>query len=156
MNLQENINRIHQMMGVINEDDNTTKIQKMIDKMGLYYTIKLFGGYDIIKNMYGDSFNLTKEGKIDFIKDSVQHLAKPYNTIGISIYELGLSPVPYDSPDEDFLQLQIEYFAPDYVTIDVYESGYHKSSFTEKYGNLNNHTLDDVFLFMVDTLNHYK
>jgi len=154
MNLQENIHRIHQMMGIINEDDKTTKIQKIIDKMGLYYTIKLFGGYDTIKNMYGDSFNLTKEDKIDFIKDSVQHLAKPYNTIGISIYELGLNPVPYSISGDEVLQ--IEYFGPESVMIDVYYEGYHKSDFAEKYENFDNHTLNDVFLFMVDTLNHYK
>jgi hypothetical protein len=122
--------------------------------MGLYYTIKLFGGYDTIKNMYGDSFNLTKEDKIDFIKDSVQHLAKPYNTIGISIYELGLSPVPYSISGDEVRQ--IEYFGPESAVIDVYYEGYHESDFKEKYKNFDNHTLDNVFLFMLDTLNYYK
>ncbi len=157
MNLQENIHRIHQMMGVINEDDKTTKIRKIIDKMGLYYTIKLFGGYDTIKNMYGDSFNLTKEDKIDFIKDSVQHLAKPYNTTGISIYELGMNPVTFGTPDPYGLEFQyIEYFNVDFVKIDVYDKDSHRGDFREEYEDLDDNTLDNVFLFMLDTLNYYK
>ena len=155
MNLQENINRIHQMMGVINEDDKSAKIRKMIDKMGLYHIIKLFGGYDSIKNMYGDSLNLTNENKIGFIKDVVQDLSKENNSTGVSIYTLGLNAVPYGTPDDDTAQ-QIEYFYSDTVTIDVYEGGYHKLSYNKKYTDLDDKSLDDVFLFMVDTLNYYK
>ena len=155
MNLQENINRIHQMMGVINEDDKSAKISKMIDKMGLYYTIKLFGGYDSIMNMYGDSINLTNENKIGFIKDVVQDLSKENNSTGVSIYTLGLNAVPYGTPDDNTAQ-QIEYFYSDTVSIDVYEGGYHKLSYNKKYTDLDDKSLDDVFLFMVDAFNYYK
>lgn len=156
MNLHENIHRIHQMMGVINEDDKSAKISKMIDKMGLYYTIKLFGGYDTIKNMYGDSINLTNEQKIGFIKDVVQDLSKETNSTGVSIYTLGLNAIPYGTPDDNGNAQQIEYFYSDTVSIDVYHEYYHKLSYNMKYTDLDDKSLDDVFLFMVDALNYYK
>lgn len=155
MNLIEDIHRIHQMMGVINEDDKSAKIQKMIDKMGLYYTIKLFGGYDTIMDMYGNSLNLTNENKIDFIKDEVQHISKEINTTGVSVYVLGLNAVPYGTPDDDTTQ-QIEDFYSDTVSINVYEGGYHKFECKKKYTDLDDKSLDDVFLFMVDAFNYYK
>ena len=155
MNLQENINRIQSMMGVITEDDKTSKISKMIEDIGLMSTIKFFGGYNNIMNMYGDIINLTREEKIDFIIEVIPHLASKHNSTGVSIYELGLNAIPYSSSDDDDEVQQIEYFGPGFVTIDVYGDGYHKSSFTENYENLDNHTLNDVFLFMVDALNYY-
>ena len=54
-------------MGVINEDDKSTKIYNMVDEMGLMTAIKFFGSYDNIVDMYGGSINLTKEKKIDLI-----------------------------------------------------------------------------------------
>jgi hypothetical protein len=147
MNLQENIHRIHQMMGVISESERG--IENMINNLGVADTIKYMGGYNDSMKKY-----ITNENKIDFIKDMVQHLSKPYNTIGISIYELGLNPVPYSISGDEVQQ--IEYFGPESAVIDVYYEGYHKSDFEEKYKNFDNHTLNDVFLFMLDTLNYYK
>ena len=79
---------------------------------------------------------------------------KTHYKCGISIYELGLSPVPYSISGDEVRQ--IEYFGPESAVIDVYYEGYHESDFKEKYKNFDNHTLNDVFLFMLDTLNYYK
>lgn len=141
------------MMGIINEDDKTAKIMNIIDEMGLMTAINFFGGYDNIKSMYGDSINLTNENKIDFIKDVVQHLNT--DLAGVSIYELGLNAIPYGTSDDDTEQ-QIEYFYSDTVSIDVYKDGYHKLSYNKKYTDLDDTSLNDVFLFMVDAFNYYK
>jgi hypothetical protein len=120
MNLQENIHRIQSVMGIINEDDKSAKIIKMIEDMGLMTAIKFFDGYDNIKNIYGNIF--TKEYKIKFIQDSVQYLSKKNNSNGVSIYGLGLNPIPFGAHDDNELQ-QIEYFNMNYITIDIYKDG---------------------------------
>ena len=71
MNLQENINRIHQMMGVINED-NSFNIKKMINVVGIVDTIRYLGGYEKFKEQGGLDI-LTKDDKIDVIKDNVKN-----------------------------------------------------------------------------------
>ncbi len=68
-----------------------------------------------------------------------------------------MNSIPYGSPDDELHQ--IEYFNPEYVTIDVYDGEdyeRHKSSYKERYEDLDDNTLDEVFLFMVDAVEHYK
>jgi hypothetical protein len=152
MNLQEQTNRIKQMMGVINEN----KVVDIIQEMGLYDAIRYFGGYDNLTKKMGD-YVLSNEDMIWFIVDVVKYLSDKYNSTGISMYELGMNPIPYGSPDEELQQ--IEYFNPDFVTIDVYggkDYNRHKGSFTERYEDLDDNTLDEVFLFMVDALEYNK
>lgn len=74
MNLQENIHRIQSMMGVITEDDNTAKIDKMMNDIGLSNTIKFLGGYDSFKKLYGG--DISNEDKINFINQSVKDKTK--------------------------------------------------------------------------------
>ena len=71
MNLQENINRIHQMMGIINED-NSSNIKKMVDVVGIVDAIRYLGGYEKFKEQGGLDI-LTKDDKIDVIKDNVKN-----------------------------------------------------------------------------------
>jgi hypothetical protein len=113
------------------------------------------GGYDRILNTIGHEY-FTNDDKIDFIRDAITHLASKHNSIGISTYELNMSSIPYGSPDDELHQ--IEYFNPDFVTIDVYDGDEyerHKSSFTERYEDLDDNTLDNVFIFMIDALEDY-
>ena len=152
MNLNENINRIHQMMGIINEN----KVADVVQEMGLYQAIRYFGGYDKVNKLMGD-YVFSNEEMIDFIRDAIKHLAEKYNSMGISTYELNMNSIPYGSPDDELHQ--IEYFNPEYVTIDVYDGEdyeRHKSSYKERYEDLDDNTLDEVFLFMVDAVEHYK
>ena len=152
MNLNENINRIHQMMGIINEN----KVADVVQEMGLYQAIRYFGGYDKVNKLMGD-YVFSNEEMIDFIRDAIKHLAEKYNSMGISTYELNMDSIPYGSPDDE--SHQIEYFNPEYVTIDVYDGEdyeRHKSSYKERYEDLDDNTLDEVFLFMVDAVEHYK
>ena len=49
MNLQENIERIHEIMGgVITEDRKEMVIKNMIDSVGIENTFKMVGDYDLI------------------------------------------------------------------------------------------------------------
>lgn len=146
MNLQENINRIQSL---ITEDKNTV-IKNMIDKHGLFHTIRLMGKHVPILNTIGF------EDKIQFIRETIKYITKKYNTSGISVYELGLSPVRFGTPDPYGLEFQyIEYFNVDFVRVDVYDSDSHKGNFREKYENLDDETLDNVFIFMIDALEKY-
>jgi hypothetical protein len=153
MNLQENINRIHQMMGIINEN----KIADIIQEMGLYDAIRYFGGYDNLeKRMEG--YVLSNDEMIRFIKDVVKHLCDVFNAISISAtFDLEMGPIQYGQPDDELQNIDI--FSQDFVTVDVYGGrNYddHMESFTEEYENLDDNTLDDVFLFMIDALDKYK
>jgi len=62
MNLQENINRIHQMMGVISEN---RVIKRMVDELGFVKAVKYYGGLD---NFNKDYEYPPKEEIIDIIK----------------------------------------------------------------------------------------
>jgi hypothetical protein len=136
-------------------EDKGKVIKNMIDKHGLFNTIKMVGKYEPIHNTIGHEY-FTNENKIDFIKDSVQHLTKPYNTTGISIYELGMNPVTFGTPDPYGLEFQyIEYFNVDFVKIYVYDKDSHRGDFREEYEDLDDDTLDNVFIFMIDALEKF-
>lgn len=152
MNLNENIHRIQEMMGVISEN----KTINIINELGLYDAIRYFGGYGNIIDLIGD-YKFSNEEKINFIKDAIKHLTEKYNTTGISVYELGMSPVRFGTPDPYSLEFQyIEYFNIDFVTIDIYNSDSHISNFREKYENLDDETLDNIFIFMIDAIEHHN
>ena len=143
---------IETIKSIINEN----KVGDIIQEMGLYDAIRYFGGYDNLTKMMGD-YVFSNEEMIDFIRNVVTHLASKHNSTGISTYELEMNHIPYGSPDDELHQ--IDYFNPDFVTIDVYDGedyNRHKGSFTERYEDLDDNTLDEVFLFMVDALEYNK
>ena len=154
MNLNENIHRIQEMMGVITEN----KIINIINELGIYDSIRYFGGYDKIMDLIGD-YEFSNDEKIDFIRDAIRHLTEKYNynTSGISTYELEMSPVTFGTPDPYGLEFQqIEYFTPEFVTIEVYSRDLHQGRFNEKYENLDDNTLDNVFIFMIDAVEYHN
>lgn len=152
MNLNENIHRIQEMMGVISEN----RIINIINELGLHDAIRYFGGYGNIIDFIGD-YKFSNEEKIDFIRDAIKHLTEKYNTTGISVYELGMSPITFGTPDPYGLEFQyIEYFNVDFVTIDMYDKDSHRGNFREKYESLDDNTLDNVFIFMIDALEHHN
>lgn len=152
MNLQEDINRIQSIMGVINEN----KVVDIIQEMGLYDAIRYFGGYDNLTKMMGD-YVLSNDDMIWFIVDTVKYLSDKYNDDGISVWDLDMSPIMMGHPAEELQQ--IEYFSPRFLSIYVYEGKNYEDEvgqFTEQYEDLDDNTLDEVFLFMVDALKYYK
>lgn len=144
MNLQENIDRIHQMMGVITEDRKSVII-KFIKDMGLYDAIEYFGSYDILKDY------VTKEDKISYIQHKVGEIADEFGGSGFSIHEVGGLPIFYNESDDTISQ--IEYFNPTFVTIDTY-GGYknetYQGGFTVNYERLPDDVFYEVFDFMIN------
>ena len=69
MKLQEQINRIHSMMGVIQEN-RESMIRSYIDKMDLLTAIKMMGGLSVFIDMGGLDI-ISNDEKINFIKKTV-------------------------------------------------------------------------------------
>jgi len=95
MKLHENIQRIHQMMGLISEDKKADFAKKMIDTLGgLREAMKYYGGFQNLKKYLNLAYDrksdkwvpastletkpvdlsgiLTREDKINFIKDMME------------------------------------------------------------------------------------
>ena len=66
MSLKQSIRRI-----LIEESSLIGKINLMVKKFGFLNAVKAIGGYSKFKKIYGKE--LTKEKKIEFIKDIVKH-----------------------------------------------------------------------------------
>ena len=143
-------------MGTIKSIINENKVVDIIQEMGLYDAIRYFGGYDKVTKLMGD-YVFSNEDMIWFIIDVVKHLADKYNDDGISVWDLDMSPIMMGHPDEELQQ--IEYFNPNFLTFYVYEGENYQDevgNFTERYEDLDDNTLDEVFLFMVDALENNK
>jgi hypothetical protein len=143
---------IETIKSIINEN----KVADAVQEMGLYDTIRYFGEYDKVTKLMGN-YVLSNEDMIWFIIDVVKHLADKYNDDGISVWDLDMSPIMMGPPDEELQQ--IEYFNPNFLTFYVYEGENYQDevgNFTERYEDLDDNTLDEVFLFMVDALENNK
>ena len=115
MNLHENIHRIHQMMGVIAEDNRGELFKNVVDKHGVYYAIKLMGSFDYSVDEY-----LSNEDKIKFIKDVVINLCEKYNDVEVSALDLNGEQIIYDETDDE--SQVIEYYKPEDITIERYKT----------------------------------
>jgi len=148
MNLQENIHRIKTLMS----ESKDERIKNMISSQGLYYVIKLMGGYENLLN-HIDHEEITDDDKIVFIKKVVNKLSESYGGGGLSTFETGMSPVIYGR--DEYESKEIEYFGKERVTIDVY-GGHnydsHMGEFSRHYENLPTDVLDNVFIWMLDLL----
>jgi hypothetical protein len=153
MNLQENINRIKTLMLESKEE----RIKNTIAQHGLYYTIKLMGGYENLLN-HIDHEEISDYDKIVFIKKVVNELSESYGGGGLSTYETDMAPVIYGR--DEYESKEIEYFGKERVTIDVYGGHNYDSHMGEvsiDYENLPTDVLDNVFIWMIDALEqHYK
>ena len=75
------------------------------------------------------------------------------DTTGISIYELKMSPIRLYEPEEGDNLQQIEYFNPDFVSIDIIDTdGIGIGGYTRKYDELDDKVIDKIFIFMIDAL----
>jgi hypothetical protein len=97
MNLQENIDRIQSMMGVINEDNRPNVIRKMVDDIGLKNTINMVGDYYMIEPY------LKEIDKVNYIKERVRELG---DASGVDLYEIGEEPIIYGEEDGEIHQIE--------------------------------------------------
>lgn len=116
MNLIENIERIQSMMGIITENDRPSKIDRMINDIGLGSTIKFFGGYENFKEVYGK--DISKEDKINFINQSVENKTQEdhRNFIYLSNY---LGHLDYLYRDSDIVKT-IDYLYVGFLRANLY------------------------------------
>lgn len=153
MNLQENIHRIHQMMGVINEDNRGELFKNVVNKHGVYYAIKLMGGFDYSVDEY-----LSNEDKIKFIKDVVTKLCEKYDDVEVSSLELDSFPIIYDETDDE--SQVIEYYRPEDIIIerykissdDDYDDDNYLGRFRETYEELTHSLINEIFYLMLEKI----
>jgi hypothetical protein len=152
MNLQENIHRIQSMMGVIIENDGPSKIDKMINQIGLGSTIKFFGGYKNFKEVYGE--DIPKEDKINFINQSIKEKTQEDNRDFVN---------PLDYLDEDLYYYHdkketqvMSKFYVGYVIINIYRMQGWTSVFDEAievpYEELTEDGLNKVFKSILEII----
>jgi predicted RNA-binding protein with EMAP domain len=143
MNLQENIQRIKQMM--IKEDE-VPLIKKMIDDIGLKNTFKMLGDYDKL-----DSY-LTDSDKIDFIENTIHRLSRELESdfIGLALQEIDEEPIHYSDEDEQLHQ--IEYLGNKYVEVVYYdyEMDNFLGEYNVRYDSLPTQILDEIFRMLLD------
>ena len=146
MKLQEQISRIQSMMRV-NENsmkiDDESRIGKMINQslesVGLISTIKLFGGYEQLKD-YFNKIEFSRKDKIELIKYVYSELG------GTSFSEIYENPIHYPSGDET--HEEIAYMTSEVVIVDVYgghEYNTHIESFEVPYEDLSDDMIDEIF-----------
>ena len=146
MNLQENIHRIHQMMGVINESKKDDTIRNLIDKMGISDAIKMVGNYYAIEPY------LKEIDKVNYIKEKVSKISDEWGVDGFGLVEVGSEPILY-SEDENELS-QIEYLGRKQLYIDVYnDGGSHVGDLNVKYESLPGQILDELVEVLVNYRN---
>ena len=140
MNLQENIERIHEIMGgVITEDKENNVIKNMIDELGITSAIKMVGNYYMIEPY------LKVIDKVNFIKEKVSELGRG----GISLREIGEEPIVYDDYDND--HKQIEFLGRDRAYVDIYYRGHNVGDERIPYESL---SVEIIELLVEILLNH--
>ena len=139
MNLQENIDKIHQMMGVITEDRMGQLINNMIDSMGIESAFKVVGDYDLMEKYFTD------KDKIRYIKDQF-HQINDGNYFNLE----QISQKPIQIKEENGIVEQIEGLHKSNVTIIKYNrnsGGINK--YYPKYEDLSSDTIDKLFRMMI-------
>jgi hypothetical protein len=120
MKLQENIERIREIMGgVITEDRKEMFIKNMIDEIGIENTIKMVGGYDEVEPYLSD------EDKVNYIKEKVLEIADKFGSNGVILSAPQGRPLKIK---EDYgIIYQIEFLGQSRARVESYETGvYHK------------------------------
>ena len=112
MNLQENIYRIQSLI----TEDKEKVIKNMINKHGLYDTIKMMG-YQQVFNVI-DHQQLTNEDKIKFIKEVITRFCEQYGDDEVDSFTMG-NQIEYGDYYEE-IQV-IGFYSPEYITVECYK-----------------------------------
>lgn len=115
MNLQENIERVRSIMGVISEDRKEMFTKNMIDDIGLENTIKMVGDYDEVEPYLSD------EDKVKYVKNKVLDYADKIGSNGIWLREPQGRPLRIN--DEGGIIHNIEFLGQSHAGVEVYEKG---------------------------------
>jgi hypothetical protein len=136
MNLQENIYRIQSLI----TEDKEKVIKTMINKHGLYDTIKMMGNYHKIEPY------LKEIDKVNFIKEKVYELNNG-RSIHLSVID---GDIIYYG-EEDGEEHQIEWLGKDSVTVKTYgDNMNYIGTFNVNYENLPSQIIDKLFEILVN------
>ena len=142
MNLQENIERIQSMMGVITEDRKEMFTKNMIDDIGLENTIKMVGDYDEVEPYLSD------EDKVKYIKNKVLDIADEIGSNGITLS----SPQgrPLRIKDEGGVIHQIEFLGQSHARVERYEEGNYHNSYVISYKDSPPQVMDMIIKRLIE------
>jgi len=134
MRLHEDIYRIQSLI----TENKETVIKNMINKFGIYDTIKMVGGYYKIEPY------LKEIDKVNFIKEKVSQISDELGGNGFGLVEINVEPIFY-SEDEYELR-QIEYLGRKQLYVDVYSSDNDSNlgDFKVNYESLPGQILDEL------------
>jgi hypothetical protein len=141
MNLQENIERIHEIMGgVITENKMDKVIKNMIDDIGIENTFKMVGDYDLMEKYFTD------EDKINYIKDQF-HKINDGNYF--SLDQILQRPIQLEILEDGVKQIQIEGLSENHVSVVKYKFTGPPMKYYSKYEVLSSETIDKLFRMML-------
>ena len=140
-------------MGVINEDNRGKSFRNMINKYGLYYAIKLMGGFDYSMEDY-----ISKEDKITFIKEIVEKLCEEYDDVEVGgPFFSGNWGIIYDENDVE--KQIIEFYRPEYIIVERFTKevdgaeydydDFYLGSFEIRYEELTHSLINEIFHLML-------
>lgn len=150
MNLQEQIYRIQ---GLMVTEGKEGAIKSMIEKHGLYHSIKLMGGFDYSMEDY-----ISKEDKITFIKEIVIKLCEEYDDVEVGgPFFSGNWGIIYDETDEE--KQIIEYYRPEYIIVERFTKevdgaeydydDFYLGNFEKPYEELTHSLINEIFHLML-------
>jgi hypothetical protein len=111
MNLNENIQRIKFLM-----TENKEIVLSLIRDMGIYDSIRYFGGFDRIKSKLGD-YEFSKDEMVQFITEIVTKLCDEEDDIEVGGNDFGNRIVYKETEDQIHL---IEFYRREGVVIERY------------------------------------
>ena len=150
MNLQEQIYRIQ---GLMVTEGKEGAIKSMIEKHGLYHSIKLMGGFDYSMEDY-----ISKEDKITFIKEIVIKLCEEYDDVEVGgPFFSGNWGIIYDETYEE--KQIIEFYNPVFITVERFTKevdgaeydydDFYLGSFQVPYEELTHSLINEIFHLMI-------
>jgi hypothetical protein len=128
-------------------------IKSMIEKHGLYYAIKLMGGFDYSMEDY-----ISKEDKITFIKEIVTKLCEEYDDVEVGgPYFSRNMGIIYDETYEE--KQIIEFYNPVFITVERFTKevdgaeydydDFYLGSFQVPYEELTHSLINEIFHLMI-------
>ena len=128
-------------------------VRDMIEKHGLYDTIRLVGSYGRVKRLMGDTV-ISREEKIKFIKERLNELAiKEGQELddGLWFQDINIDKFIYDKGEDDYSLMELA--NSHYVTMYLYREGsggQDIGSFREYYEDLPQDILDKLFNLLTE------
>ena len=147
MNLQENISRIKEMMGVLSENKTEQLLKSAYDKAGFNTAINIVGPRKVTPQML-HNLGLTNKEKIDFIKSVVGKGEGLF-----SFRENYLQSLVYNDSDWQFERIDV--LSTGGAVVDVFrdmDPPQLTDSYFRRYSEMFDSMLDDIFFKILDYL----